>query len=114
MKKIILTSLCGVALFAFAAQAETFKGNVQDIQGDIIIVEAQDGTTKAFKTSDKTTYKHKKMMKKNKKKHGREMKKGDVYFKPMVEEDDWVELTYTPSTQNLSEAEIDEVVVYQK
>ena len=72
----------------------------------------QNGSHKAFKASDKTHYKSKKLMKKDKKKNKHKMKESEAYYQPMIEEDDWIELTYTPATQDLDESEIDQVVVY--
>lgn len=112
MKKILLAATAVAVLCSFAAQAETVQGKVKEVKGNTIVMQMQDGSLKTFKASDNTNYKTKKVMKKDKKKHGRQMKKGDTYFQPMVEEDDWIELTYTPATQNLNEAEIEQVVVY--
>lgn len=112
MKKILLTAAAVAVLCSFTAQAETVQGKVKEVKGNTIVMETQDGSLKTFKASDNTSYKTKKIMKKDKQKHGRQMKKGDTYFQPMVEEDDWIELTYTPATQDLDESEIDQVVVY--
>lgn len=112
MKKILLSAVAAAVLCSFAVQAETVQGKVKEVKGNTVVMETKDGTLKTFKASDNTSYKKKKVMKKDKKKHGKQMKKGDVYFQPMIEEDDWIELTYTPATQDLDESEIDQVVVY--
>lgn len=112
MKKLCLT-VAVVALFvAFGANAETAKGRVVSQEGNMITVQTDAGQKATMILTDDTTYRKKKMMKHAKKKHGKMYKKGDSYYKPMVEEDDWIELTYTPSKTSDTSAVVEDVVVY--
>lgn len=112
MKKLCLT-VATVALFvAFGANAETAKGRVVSQEGNMITVQTQNGEHVTMALTDHTTYRKKKMMKHAKKKYGKMYKKGDSYYEPIVEEDDWIELTYTPAKDSMSNAIVEDVIVY--
>ena len=44
--------------------------------------------------------------------HKGKMQGAETYYRPMVEEEDWVEITYTPTQNDMQSAEIQEVIVY--
>lgn len=113
MKKTLFLGVMALGLMAVtAANAEMAKGQVVSKKGDMIVVKTEDGKMITAQTSDKTTYREKKVMKKDKMKNGKMMKKGDTYYKTMVDEDEWIELTYTPSKSTESSAVVEDVVVY--
>ena len=104
MKKILLIALC---LFATTwANAETVSGEVVKAKKNKIIVQTNEGENVTLYTTDGTTYRQKKIHRKGK------MKTAGGYYEPMVEEDDWVEITYTPAKDGSQMAEIQEVIVY--
>ena len=110
MKKLLLFSLLcfsGVSL----AQAETIAGKVTDVRKNTITVRTEEGEKMTLQTSDNTNYREKKVSRKGKVHKGK-MNAAETYYRPMVEEDDWVEITYTPATNNMQSAEIQQVVVY--
>ncbi len=95
--------LCGVAALALGTgtlvRAETLTGKVVAAKGNDITVQQADGTQKTLKVNDDTTYRKKKMMKKDKAKQHKKMKRGEMAsYTPLVEEDDWVEVVYSPTT----------------
>ena len=112
MKKTLLCSLIVTAFLTTTAHAETLVGQVEDIQGNTLILTTEDGQTKTFKTSDDTHYRKKKMKKEHKLKRGKMSPPKAVGYEPMVEEDDWIELIYTPSTQQLDAEEVQSITVY--
>ncbi len=114
MKKMLLSVSALALIVSFGARAEVAQGTVQEVQGATILVQTGDDTVQAFQVSDDTIYRAKKVAQENKSTNGRVMKKGEAYFQPMVEEDDWIELTYTPNTDDLGAAEVSQVIVYDK
>lgn len=114
MKKALLLSVAALTAFAavnLAEAAETVKGKVVSQKGNVITLEQADGKVVNVQTSDDTTYRKKKMMKKNKKKHGKTYQKGSSYYMPMMEEDDWIEVTYTTDPKTNAYV-VEDVVVY--
>ena len=110
MKKLfILGMLC--FLGAGLAQAETVSGKVTGVRKNTITLRTEDGEKMTLQTTDGTSYREKKVSRKGKMHKGK-MHAAETYYRPMVEEDDWVEITYTPATNNMQSAEIQEVVVY--
>lgn len=113
MKKVLLLSVMAIGLMAVtAANAEMVKGQVVSKKGNMIVVKTEDGKHITATTTDNTKYREKKVMKKDKMKNGKMMKKGDTYYKTMVDEDEWIELTYTPSKTAEQSAVVEDVVVY--
>lgn len=113
MKKALFLGAMVMGLMAFtAANAETVKGQVVSKKGNTIVVKTEDGKHITAMTNDNTKYREKKVMKKDKMKNGKMMKKGDTYYKTMVDEDEWIELTYTPSKSTEATAVVEDVVVY--
>lgn len=78
-------------------QAETISGQVVQKKGNDITVKTQDGSEKSMQLNDNTTYRKKKILKHGKIHLGKKLNKGDSYYKPLLEEDDWVEIIYTPA-----------------
>ena len=110
MKKLfLLSTLC--FLEAGIATAETISGEVVGIRKNNITVQTEDGEKMTLHTTDSTGYREKKMSRKGKKHKGK-MYPAEGYYRPMVEEDDWVEITYTPATNEMQSAEVQEVIVY--
>lgn len=97
MKKTLLFG--ALALLAGAsfteAKAESMTGTVTEKNGNMITVQGKDGKEVTMQATENTKYREKKVMKKDKTKHGKKMKKSDTYYKPLVDEDDWVEIVYT-------------------
>jgi len=112
MKKLCLTVATAALFVAFSANAETAKGKVIDTEGNMITVQTQNGDQVTMTLTDNTTYRKKKMIKHDMKKHGKMYKKGDTYYKPMLEEDDWIELVYTPAKSSETSAVVEDVIVY--
>ncbi len=101
MKKMLIAGVAALVLVGTAAvRAETIEGQVVSTKGNQVTIQQKDGTIKTLTSTDETTYRKKKMLKKDKKKDGRMMKKGDAYYKPLMEEDDWIEVVYTPTDDN--------------
>lgn len=114
MKKTFLLSATALSIFAFVGMAdasETIKGKIVSQKGNIVTLEQADGKMVNVQTSDNTTYRKKKMMKKNKKKHGKMHHKGEAYYTPMMEEDDWIEVTYTTDPKTNAYI-VEDVIVY--
>ena len=109
MHKLFLLSICLLA--AGFAEAATVSGEVVKAKRGSIVVQTEDGDKMTFHTTDGTTYRQKKVHRKGRMHKGK-MMPADAYYEPMVEEDDWVEITYTPATNDMQTAEVQEVVVY--
>lgn len=111
MKQILIAGVTALAIAgSFNANAETMTGKVLSRNGDQVTLQQKDGTIKSLTVTDNTTYRKKKIMKKNKVKKGHTMKKGEAYYQPMLEEDDWVEVVYTPTEDN--DLVMEDVTVY--
>lgn len=111
MKQLLIAGVAALAIAgSFSVNAETMTGKVLSRNGDQITLQQKDGTIKSLTVTDNTTYRKKKMMKKNKVKKGHTMKKGESYYQPMIEEDDWVEVVYTPTEDN--DLVMEDVTVY--
>ena len=111
MKKLLLIgTMC--LLGGHMACAETISGEVVKAKKDMITVRTDGGEKMSFQTTDGTTYRQKKVRRKGKMHKGR-MTTADSYYEPMVEEDDWVEITYTPAKNDMQSAEIQEIIVYE-
>ncbi len=111
MKKLLIAGAAALVLIGTASvQAETVQGKVLSTKGNTVTIQQKDGTIKSLTTTDNTTYRKKKMMKKNKMKHGQMLEKGKTYYEPLMEEDDWIEIVYTPTSDN--EMVIEDVTVY--
>ena len=109
MKKFLMLGVCLLA--SGFVHAETISGEVVDVKKNAIVVRTEDGEKMTLNTTDNTSYREKKVSRRGKMRKGK-MHTADTYYRPMVEEDDWVEITYTPATNEMQSAEIQEVVVY--
>ena len=110
MKKLlVLAIVCfwGINL----VQAETVSGKVTGVRKSTITVRTDDGEKITLQTTDNTSYREKKVSRKGKMHKGK-MMPAETYYRPMVEEGDGVEITYTPPKNNIQSSEIQEVVVY--
>ena len=110
MKKILFLG-CACFLCACMSNAETVSGSVVKAKKNMLTVQTENGEKMDLQLTDGTTYRQKKVYKKGKKNRGKMIPAG-TYYQPMVEEDDWVEVTYTPATNSMQSAEVQEVVVY--
>ena len=110
MKRLLM---CGALclLGACLVRAETLSGKVTDVGKNMVTVRTNDGEKMTLGTTDNTRYREKKVSRKGKMKKGK-ISSADASFRPMVEEDDWVEITYTPANNEMQSAEIQEVIVY--
>ena len=109
MKKVLLLGMVPLLMAGFA-NAATVSGEVIKAKKDAITVRTDDGDKMTFYTTDGTTYRQKHVRKG--KMHKGKRTPIETYYEPMVEEDDWVEITYTPATNDMQSAEIQEVIVY--
>lgn len=109
MKKILIFGTCLLA--STFVHAETIMGEVVDVKKNAIVVRTGQGEKMTLNTTDNTAYREKKVSRRGKMHKGK-MHPADAYYRPMVEEDDWVEITYTPAKNNMQGAEVQEVVVY--
>ena len=91
--------------------AETISGEIVDVRRNTITVRTPEGEKMTLHTTDNTGYREKKVSRRGKMHKGK-MQSSDTYYRPMVEEDDWVEVTYTPATNEMQSAEVQEVIVY--
>ncbi len=112
MKKLCLTVAVAALFISFTANAETAKGKVVDVDGHTITVQTQNGDQVTMALTDNTTYRKKKTSKRDMKKHGKKHARNKAYYEPFVEEDDWIELTYTPAKDSVSNAVVEDVIVY--
>ena len=109
MKKILILGTCLLA--STFVHAETIMGEVVEVGKNAIVIRTEEGEKMTLNTTDNTAYREKKVSRRGKMRKGK-MYPADTYYRPMVEEDDWVEVTYTPSTNEMQSAEIQEVIVY--
>ena len=93
------------------SNAENISGNVVKAKKDMLTIQTEDGEKMNLQTTDNTTYRKKKVYRKGSKRKGK-MTSASNSFEPMVEEDDWVEITYTPAKNEMQGAEIQQVIVY--
>lgn len=111
MKHLLIAGVAALTIAgSFAVNAETMTGKVLSRNGNQITLQQKDGTIKSLTLTDNTTYRKKKMMKKDKVKQGHTMKKGESYYQPMLDEDDWIEVVYTPTEDN--DLIMEDVTVY--
>ena len=110
MKKLLILGIACV-LGAHLAQAETVSGRVTGVLKNTITVRTEEGDKITMQTTDNTNYREKKVSRKGKMHKGK-MQGAETYYRPMVEEEDWVEITYTPTQNDMQSAEIQEVIVY--
>ncbi|MBR6231934.1 MAG: hypothetical protein IKQ99_02415 [Alphaproteobacteria bacterium] len=108
MKKLLLLSTACL-LCACMSNAETISGNVVKTKNNMVTLQTEDGEKINLQTTDGTTYRKKKVYRKGSK---GKIAPASNSFQPMVEEDDWVEITYTPATNEMQNAEIQEVIIY--
>ena len=102
MKKILLCSVVALGMgLSVGCRAEMATGHVVETKGDSVTVQQENGQQVTMQTTPETTYRTKKTAKRNKIQNGRKMKEGEVYFQPMVEEDDFIEVIYSPKTGNV-------------
>ena len=111
MKKLLLTAVAIAALTIGAdVMAESISGKVVATDGNQVTVRQKDGTKTTLQATPQTTYRTIKVSKHHKKKGAHQaMKEGGTY-QPMVEEDDWVDIIYSPSTDSVYV--IEDVIIY--
>ena len=104
MKKLLLLGIAAAALSTtLSACAETASGKVVKATGDTVTIRDTNGVNHTMKTNSNTTYRKKTSM--NHKATG--SKKAP---QPILAEDDFVEIIYSPSTDE--ELIIEDVVIY--
>ncbi len=110
MRKFLILSAVFAAICAwgFQAQAETAQGKIKSQKGDYIVILMDDGNEMNLVATDNTTYRKKKIQRYKK---GKSMRQENGYFKPLMEQDDWVEITYSPSGTP-TEYIIEDVIIY--
>ena len=111
MNKLLSMISLAAIVVAIPALAETISGEVLSVDGNTVVVKTNEGQKMTFQTTDKTTYRKKKLIKHTKKKRGMRGP-NDWTFQPVAEEDDWVEITYNPKTGDGTAYEVDSVTVY--
>ncbi len=112
MKKLYCFLALGLLSISPVIHAETVSGRVVHQDGNVLTVQTSDGTTAKMALTENTKYREKKMVKHDTKKGDKTYPKGTTYYKPLVEEDDWIELTYTPATTSNTMDTIEDVIVY--
>ena len=111
MKNILLVGVSAlVAFVSVNTSAESISGKVISKEGDTVVVRQSDGTKMTLTATPDTTYREKKVAKHDKMRQGKKIAKGQSYYKPMVEEDDWVDIVYSPDTNSVYV--IEDVVIY--
>ncbi len=112
MKKAFLLTAVAACLTVFSANAaEMMTGKVISKNADHVVIQNQDGQKINARIMPTTSYRQKKILKKDKKKNGVTYKAGSEYYKSPIEEDEWVEIYYVPSKGNTDEYVLDEVVI---
>lgn len=115
MKKLLLAAVAVSAFMAATAVcAETVSGQVSKVDGNAVTIKTADGQKKTFTTNEKTSYR-KKSTKKAKTPMNRKMMKKNMAtasYQPMVDEDEWVEVVYDPTTQQAEGYVVDYITVY--
>jgi len=107
MKKLLIAGITALSLsLGLSACAETASGKVVKVHGDTVTIRQADGTEHTMKTSDNTTYRKKVSAQKN---QGSQMKHSATQ-KPILVEDDYVEVIYYPADN--SEWIIEDAVIY--
>ena len=111
MRKFLIFSAFFAAICASigAQAAETTQGKVKSQKGDYVVIITDNGNEINMVATDNTTYRKKKIQRYKK---GKSMRQENGYFKPLMEEDDWVEITYSPSTGTPTEYIIEDVIIY--
>ncbi|MGN1062878.1 MAG: hypothetical protein ACI4QM_00940 [Alphaproteobacteria bacterium] len=112
MKKVFLSVAAAALMMSLNVQAETVKGKLVDQKGNMLTVQTQDGQQLKMTTTDNTTYRKKKTAHKDKKKGTKTYKKGESYYTPMVDEDEFIEVQYVPAADEMSTAVVEDVIVY--
>lgn len=111
MKKILLCSIMALGMgLSVGCLAETATGHVVETNGASVTVQQENGQQVTMQTTPETTYRKKKIAKRNKIQDGKKMKEGEAYFQPMVEEDDFIEVIYSPKTGDI--LIIEDVVIH--
>ena len=111
MKKLLFVSALALVIgLGTSACAESVSGKVVSTDGNSVTVRQQDGTKTTMQVTPDTTYRKKKIAKQDKMKKGHHVKRGEAYYQPMLEEDDWVDIIYSPSTGDVMI--IEDVVIY--
>jgi len=109
MKKLLIAGMTALSLsMALSACAETASGKVVKTHGDTVVIRDANGTEHTMKTNENTTYR-KKMS--SHKAHATQMKQHSSQ-KPILVEDDYVEVIYYPATD--TEWIIEDAVIYEE
>lgn len=112
MKKLYYMLVLGLISASSIVHAGTVSGRVIHKEGPVLTVQTTDGTTSIMTLTDDTRYREKKTVKHHVKKGNKMHQRGDTYYKALVEEDDWIELTYTPAKTADAMDTIEDVIVY--
>ena len=110
MKKLLILSIAVAALsVGLSACAETASGKVVKATGDTVTIRDANGVDHTMKTTSNTTYR---------KRISANHHKGSLHTtgtknksQPILTEDDYIEVIYSPSTD--SEWIIEDVVIYE-
>lgn len=111
MKKSILMTGLALLVLAPCVQAETISGKVSQVSPSSVTVTLDNGEQVTMQLNDNTTYRSKKYHHKHKVKRGAQETDASWYFQPMFEEDDYVEVIYSPSGEPVAAA-AESVIVY--
>lgn len=112
MKKALLLSAMAISFMAFSANAaEMMQGKVLSKKGDRVVIQTDAGRQVNARVTQNTTYREKKVLKKDKVKDGVTYKAGSTYYKSPIEEDEFIEVYYTPSKDAPGEIIIEDVVM---
>lgn len=110
MKKLLLLGVaiagcvCGTNVFA-----ESVSGKVVSTDGNTVVVQQQNGQKSTMQVTPETTYRKKKAGKDKMKNSSADMK-NQAYYTPILEEDDWVDIIYSPTADSM--LIIEDVVIY--
>ena len=108
MKKLLIMGITAAALsIGLSACAETASGKVVKTDGDTVTIRDANGTEHTMKTTANTTYR-KRMSAHKWDNHSTGTKNTS---QPILTEDDYIEVIYSPSTD--SEWIIEDVVIYE-
>ena len=107
MKKLLIAGITALSLsIGLSACAETASGKVVKVQGDTVTIRGADGAEHTMKTNESTTYRKKMATPKAHSKHMNH----PMTQKPILVEDDYIEVIYYPATD--TEWVIEDAVIY--
>ncbi len=112
MKHLLLSGTMAIGIMmagSVSASTMSTSGTVTATQNGVLEIKQGDGEVKTFSITPETRYRQKKMTESTQASTENETQ-DDSYFEPIVEEDEWVEVYYTPNGDTLV---VEDVIIYE-